>query len=110
MTIDKFILSKPELDFFFKPKGDYKTLKCGNLKSGEFKSYREFKFDESGRIISEIGIQSGWSAYPPGTTLPPPIQYLRHYTYENEQLKNISEIDNNSKEKLKSYILPTPIT
>jgi hypothetical protein len=104
MTIDKFILGKPELDFFFKPKGDYKSLQCGTLNNGEFKSYREFKFDESKRIISEIGIQSGWSAYPPGMTPPPPIQYLRHYTYENEQLKSISEIDKNSKEKLKSYV------
>ena len=104
MTIDKFILSKPELDFLFKPKGDYRTLRCGTLKSDEFKCHREFKFDYSNRIISEIGIQSGWSAYPPGTKPQPPTQYLRHYSYENEQLKIVTEIDKLSKEILKTYM------
>jgi len=57
MTSNKFILSKPEFDFFFNPKGNIKSLVCGNLESGIFKSYRSFEFDKSGSIKSEIGYQ-----------------------------------------------------
>jgi len=103
MTSNKFILSKPEFDFFFNPKGNIKSLVCGNLESGIFKSYRSFEFDKSGSIKSEIGYQSGWSAYPPGTTPPLPIQYLRRYTYRNGQLEVVTEEDKNSNEMLKSY-------
>lgn len=104
MTREDFILSKPEFDFFYKPSGSCKTLECGNIINGEFESHRNFEFDESNKIISEVGYQSGWSAYPPGTTPPPTTQYLRKYTYENEKLKIISESEFNTKERLKSYV------
>ncbi len=104
MTRKKFILSKTELDYFLKLNGNFSSLTCRVNEQGNFKTHREFKFDSSGKIKSEIGYQSGWSAYPPGTTPPPPIQYLRKYSYENNQLKLIIEEDNKSNEQLKTYI------
>lgn len=103
MTREKFILSKSEIDFFFKPKGSFKSLVCGNLENGIFKSIWQLEFNESGNIKSEIGYQNGWTAYPPGTIPPPPIQYLRKYTYKNGLLGLVKEEDNKSKEYLKSY-------
>jgi len=104
MTRDDFILSKPEFDFFYKPRGSYRILECGNIINGEFESHRKFEFDESNKIISEFGYQSGWSAYPPGTTPPPPTKYLRKYSYENEELNLVSESEFNTEEKIKSYV------
>jgi len=103
MTLDKFILGQTQFDFFFKPKGEYRVLDCGQMVNGKFESFRKFKFDESSRIISEVGYQSGWMAYPPGIAPPPPVQYIRKYTYENGLLKLVSELDNNTKQKLKTY-------
>ncbi len=105
MTVDKFILAKPLLDFFFKPKGKYKTLYCGNFKDGVFDISKTLVFDDKNKIQSEIGYQQGWTAYPPGTSLPPPNKYLRNYTYNQEQLTLVSELDFNSKKLLKSYEL-----
>ena len=104
MKLDKFILGKPEFDFFFRPKGEYRFLDCGHTQNGEFKSFRRFEFDITGRITKEIGYQSGWIAYPPGTTPPEPIQYLRNYTYENDLLRLVSELDYYSNQLLLSLI------
>lgn len=103
MTSNKFILNKPELDFFFKPKGGFKSLVCGSLESGTLKPHTIFEFNESGKIKSEIGYKKGWTAYPPGTIPPAPVQYLRKYTYKNNILELVVEEDKQSKEQLKSY-------
>ncbi len=103
MTIDKFIFDKPILDFFFRPSGPLKTLNYGNLEDGKFSSRGQYEFDESGRILSETGYQSGWKAYPVGFSPPPSIQYRRIYKYQDAQLVLVREEDINTQEQLEAY-------
>ena len=104
MTVKNFLLGNTEFGFFFKTKGEYKYLSCGTLIDGKLDIQKEFEFDHTNRIITETGFQNGWTAYHPGGTPLPPIKFRRHFTYEDEQLKIVSELDYSTNEKLKSYI------
>lgn len=103
MTIDNFILNKPELDFFFSPRGRFKTLHCGDVKEEIFKLYRQFIFNHNNKIESEIGFQNTWFAYPPLSTPPQPTEYRRLYQYNDNRLELISEYDKESNALVKFH-------